>query len=171
MAFLDGSIYIAYARSGSSVRNTLLILEPKDKRATVLERTRIDCFGIDPLGQRVFYTAANEIHELVNTPQTAATGINWSFVTKNFDAELGSKFQKKGFAWLKLFADPNTGSISVTLSVDGTSVKTWTLTGDKQIKRIRIDPTPSGYNCSFSVSGTEDSEFYGLSLETSVMEN
>src|SRR5574343_1206079 len=69
MCFLDGSIYIAYALDGSTVRDSLLIIEPGQKRATVLSLDQIDNFGVDPLGQRLFYTVGDELHELVRSEE------------------------------------------------------------------------------------------------------
>ena len=168
--FLRDELFIAYARKDALVLNSLLVINTVKKRAMVLPLTGITNILSDPLNHKIYYTKGAEIRELANPPVVGTPVTTWTMTTKNFSVEFGSRFQQKGFRFVKFFCDPGAGSITVSFYVDNSLKKTWTISsGGRQTVRYRIDPSWSGFNCSFIIGGTADSEFYAIALDTALI--
>ena len=74
--------------------------------------------------------------------------------------------RRKSFGKIKFFLNPKTGVITISSYVDGTLIQTWTYSSAGEVVRVqRTTAETSGYYFHLVISGTEDSEFYGFTLD------
>lgn len=164
--FLNGELFIGYAKKGETGLDTLLIVDAARKRAFTYDLGSFSNLVVDRLAQLLYYTEGKNIVQLANPPSTGLTTTSWTFTTKHFCAEFDSRYMTKAIRGLKAFGKPGEGTISILgYNEDGTKWFDKQMKGTTLFEKWRFTTIPNLHSCYFVISGTKDSEFYGLALD------
>ncbi len=130
--------------------------------------------GLMPIGfsdftvnktDKVIYGAGADgvIYKLETGSNDDGTDIDWYFRTKDFITETGGIGVLKRGNIAKIDCNPNGGTITIDVYLDGVSSQTLTVTGDsRKVKRWRLPIDVDFYRASFRVSGSGQQYVYGI---------
>lgn len=163
---LNDKVLISYTSvlESAIVNDTTLIF---DKRNGIFQ-------GIIPVGfsdftvnktDKIIYGAGTDgiIYKLETGIDDEGTDIDWHFQTKDFITETGGIGVLKRGNIAKIDCNPNGGTITIDVYLDGVSSQTVTVTGDdRTVKRWRLPVDVDFYRISFKVSGSGQQYVYGI---------
>lgn len=163
---LNDRVIISYTSivESTTVNDTTLIF---DKRNGIFQ-------GMLPVGfsdftvnktDKIIYGAGTDgiIYKLETGTDDESTDIDWHFQTKDFITETGGVGVLKKGNIAKIDCNPNGGTITIDVFLDGVSSQTITVTGDsRKVKRWRLPVDVDFYRISFKVSGSGQQYIYGI---------
>ena len=163
---LNDIVIVSYTSvyESATTNDTTLIF---DKRNGIFQ-------GIMPIGfsdftvnktDKVVYGAGTDgvIYKIETGTDDKGTDIDWHFQTKDFTTETGGVGVLKRGNIAKIDCDPNGGTITVDVYLDGVSSQTITIAGAvRTVKRWRLPVDVDFYRVSFRVSGSGQQYVYGV---------
>lgn len=114
---------------------------------------------------KIIYGAGTDgiIYKLETGSDDEGTDIDWHFQTKDFITETGGVGVLKRGNIAKIDCNPNGGTITIEVYLDGTLSQTVTVTGDnRKVKRWRLPIDVDFYRMSFKASGSGQQYIYGI---------
>jgi len=163
---LNDKVIVSYTsiNEETPVNDTTIVY---DKRNGIFQ-------GIMPIGfsdftvnktDKIIYGAGTDgiIYKLETGSDDEGADIDWHFQTKDFVTETGGVGVLKRGNIAKIDCNPNSGTITVNVYLDGVSSQTLTITGDSRtVKRWRLPVDVDFYRVSFKVSGSGQQYVHGI---------
>ncbi len=165
MEYMDGLLMLSYASVSSpdGEPDMILLHDILNKSFGFLTLDHVTEITTNPVTKKFYVARQANVLELFSGLTNEDTGedIWFEIQTKDFGRELGSGLIRKSFEWFKFDGDPKSGTLEITVLVDGVVIKTLQATTAGVLRR-RLSIATTGYHISFRVRGTRDAEFYGL---------
>lgn len=164
--YYNGKLYFGYAASGESFPANWLVTDLETQRTTYFvyndgSDVQIRCLATDQTNDRLIAgdnTGFVRTIENQSVTDDSGTAISWEARSKEFTLQTRAHFPR----WNKYDIDASSAASCVANTyLDGSSIQSHTITGDRDTKR-RLIVQDNGERCQFGISGSGPITIYAV---------